>query len=251
MARFSSLPIQPPPKHDTYFDYFPAKYVATYLSEYVDQQIYCGRSLRQRIVFHSRVTKIELSEARRQWQVFCDGRTEPLLSKTLLVAAGLTSHPNMPNLPGRDAFQGTIIHHLDFAKSPILKDRETKHVAVLGGAKSAADVAYAAAKAGKTVSWIIRRNGSGPAHFAPASGVGPYKNSNESLYSRLAASLSPSIWNHQKWLPGFLHGTKIGRRAIDWIWATLDSDLRREADYHGRGDDASKNGFANLEPDTS
>lgn len=252
MATFSSLPIQPPPKNETYFDFFPAKYITQYLSEYVDKQNYCGRSLRERIRFHQTVTKVELSATNRKWQISCDGSPEPLVATNLLVAAGLTSKPNLPELPGREAFKGTISHHVDFAKSSALQDPEVKHIAVIGGAKSAADLTYAAAKAGKTVSWIVRRSGNGPAHYAPAKGIGPYKNSNDLLYTRLTASLTPSIWNHQSWLSGFLHRTRFGRGFIDWIWGWFDSNSRREAGFHGkRGINASGSGFNNLEPDTS
>jgi dimethylaniline monooxygenase (N-oxide forming) len=251
MACFSNLPTERPPKDETYYDYFPARYVEHYLSEYVDRKTYGGRTLRQRIQFHTKVTKVEFVAAAKQWQLVRDGSSEPLLAPKLLVAAGLTSQPNMPKLPCSEAFQGTIIHHLDFGRSSIMKDPKVKHVAVLGGAKSAADISYSAAKAGKTVSWIIRKGGNGPAHFAPAEGMGPYKNSNEFLYTRLTTSLSPSIWNRQSWLSGVIHGSKLGRRVVDWIWGKFDSDLRREAGYHDRGLEASDSGFANLEPDTS
>lgn len=249
---FSGQPIKRPPKHETHFDFFPAKYVTQYLSEYVDQQIYHGRSIRQRMLFHTKVTKVDFLAVTSQWQIFCDGNPQPLLARKLLVAAGLTSQANMPGLPDQEAFRGTIIHHVDFGKSSILKDSQVKHVAVLGGAKSAADVAYAAAKSGKMVSWIIRKSGNGPAHFASAKGIGPYKNSNELLYTRLTATLTPSIWNRQNWLPGFLHGTWIGRRVIDWIWDRFESGSRSEAGFgEKRGAGALESGFANLEPDTS
>ena len=133
-----------------------------------------------------------------------------------------------------------------------MKDPKMKHIAILGGAKSAADVAYAAAKAGKIVSWIIRRNGSGPAHLAPAKGIGPYKNSNELLYTRLTAKLSPSMWSPQNWLSRLLHGTGMGRRAVNWIWDNFDKNSRREAGFHGqRAVAGAGKGFTNLEPDTS
>lgn len=48
---------------------------------------------------------------------------------------------------------------------------KVQRFAVLGGAKSAADVAYASAKAGKKVHWIIRASGNGPAAlFHPSAG---------------------------------------------------------------------------------
>jgi dimethylaniline monooxygenase (N-oxide forming) len=252
MARFSSLSMEYPPQHEIYHDFFPARHIAQYLSEYVDKQTYVGRSIRQRIIVNSKVVKVDLSAGSGRWQIHCQGSTRPFLSRTLLVAPGLTSQANMPELPGRPAFRGVVIHHVDFGNSSIMKDPQMNHIAVLGGAKSAADIAYAAAKAGKKVSWIIRASGSGPAHLTPAQGIGPYKNSNELLYTRLTACFNPSIWNPRNWLSRLLHGTRIGRRAVESIWKTFDSNSRREAGYRGqRVPDGVENGFANLEPDTS
>lgn len=251
-AMFSNMPIKKPPRDEIYFDYFPAKHVVRYLDEYVDHQKYSNLSLRQRILLDEKVVKVNFSQSTKQWQIFCDGKPQPLFATHLLVAAGLTSRPNMPRLPHREAFHGTIIHHVDFGRSPILKDPEVEHVAVLGGAKSAADVAYAAAKAGKKVSWIIRKSGNGPAHFAPGHGGGPYNNSNEILFNRLVSKFSPSMWNRQNPLSRALHGNAIGRTAIDAFWTGSDRSLRQEAQYRGqRGVNASENGFANLEPDTT
>ena len=252
MARFSSLPIECPPHDEIHYDFFTARHVSLYLSEYVDKQIYKRRSIRQRILFNSKVINVDFSAANRQWQVVRSGTSRPFSSPNLLVAAGLTSQANMPELPGRIAFRGEVIHHIDFGRSSIMNDADMKHIAVLGGAKSAADIAYAAAKAGKTVSWIIRRNGSGPAHLTPARGLGPYRNSNELLYTRLTATLSPSLWNSQDWLSRLLHGTRVGRKAVDWVWKRFDANSRREAGFAGQCvTDGAENGFANLEPDTS
>lgn len=174
------------------------------------------------------------------------------MSPELLVAAGLTSRPNIPQLPGQQGFKGTFIHHIDFGKSSLMGDPNINHIAVLGGAKSAADIAYAAAKNGKRVSWVVRKNGNGPAHLAPAQGMGPYKNSNELLYTRLAASLTPSIWNPSSWLQSLLHRTSIGRKVVDMIWQRFDAHSRKDAGF-GRepNGDESENGFGNLEPETS
>lgn len=252
MAMFSSLPMETPPKQETYYDFFPARCVTQYLSKYVNEQIYCDRSIRQRLFFNRRVIHVEFSEATRHWQITCDGVHQPLFTTNLLVAAGLTSQPNMPELGGQDAFQGSILHHVDFGSSLVLKDIRVKHIAVLGGAKSAADVAYAAAKAGKTVSWIIRKSGNGPAHFTPARGFGPYKNSNELLYTRLTAVFNPSMWNRHNWLSRLFHETRFGRRIIDWIWEGFDANSRHEAGFDKKCSSlGSESGFANLEPDTS
>lgn len=81
-----------------------------------------------------------------------------------MVASGLTSTPNMPVFAKQDCFKGLILHQRDFGQSSVLSPID-KYITVLGGAKSAADMAYACAKAGKSVSWIIRSSGNGLAAF--------------------------------------------------------------------------------------
>jgi dimethylaniline monooxygenase (N-oxide forming) len=126
------------------------------------------------------------------------------------------------------------MHHKDFGSSSILADPKIKHIAVLGGAKSAADIGYAAAAAGKTVSWIIRRLGSGPGGLLPARGMGPYKNSNEVLYTRLMATLNPSLWAPQTSTARLLHRTLTGRMIVDWIWGISDANAKRQAGFKHR-----------------
>ena len=222
MARFSDSPIQNPDPDDVYFDFFPAKYVTKYLEEYVDSHIYAGKSLRERIEFNATVQSVRQNRDTGLWIASTD-KPSILSTPKLMICAGLTSVPNMPSLPGQDSFTGKITHHRDFGSSLILVDPEVKHVAILGGAKSAADLAYAAATAGKQVSWMIRLCGSGPGGLLPAKGAGPYKNTNELLYTRLVATLIPSIWAPQNWTARVLHQSRIGRGLVDWIWKSLDA----------------------------
>ncbi len=46
-----------------------------------------------------------------------------------------------------------------------------KYITLLGGAKSAADMAYACAKVGKSVSWVIRSSGSGSGRISGLVGL--------------------------------------------------------------------------------
>jgi dimethylaniline monooxygenase (N-oxide forming) len=185
------------------------------------------------------------------WLVSAD-KLRVFSTPRLMICAGLTSLPNMPSLPGQESFKGKIMHHRDFGSSSILKDHEVKHIGVLGGAKSAADIAYAAAAAGKTVSWIIRRTGSGPGGLLPAKGMGPYKNSNEVLYTRLVATLNPSLWTPQTWTARVLHRSMTGRRIVNWIWGISDANVRREAGFKNRSEPADYDSpdYQNLQPDT-
>lgn len=246
MAEFSDRTMSPPPKADQYWGFFPAKYVTAYLESYVDNHVYNGKTLRERILFHTRIERVKKSAG--NWIVFCEGATRTFSTEKLIDATGMTSLPSIPSIPGQAEFLGAAVHHKDFGQSMLLADPKTQHLAVLGGAKSAADVAYAAAKAGKTVSWILREEGSGPAAFFSPEGSGPYANSNETVQTRLLGAFLACPFGKPSVLSMFLHRTRVGRWLVRKLWEGMDRDLRGKADFNR--EEGRKRGFANLEPDT-
>ena len=89
-----------------------------------------------------------------------------LTSKTLVLATGTTSEPNMPSIAGSGEFDGDIFH------SKELPDRmedlsAAKNVVVYGGSKSAADAAYVNASRGRHVDWVVRGKTSLHRSFIP------------------------------------------------------------------------------------
>ncbi|KAK5204006.1 hypothetical protein LTR72_010618 [Exophiala xenobiotica] len=148
-------------------------------------------------------------------------------TKKLIVATGLTSQPYIPQLPGMPDFKGSLFHVRDFAeKAATLK--EAKNVVVVGGAKSAWDVAYAYAEAGVQVDMVIRKSGHGPVWMAPPY-VTPLKKWLEKLvHTRFLTWLSPCIWGDQDGyssIRNFLHGTFFGRAIVSTFWKILGSDV--------------------------
>ena len=247
MAEFSDVPMNPPPKEDQYYNFFPAKYVTDYLESYVDSHIYNGITIRARIHFSTKVQKI--SKHLDKWQLtLSSGKV--LKTRRLIDATGMTSRPFVPKISGQSLFQGVQLHHKDFGqqKLKILHEDAIKNIAVLGGAKSAADIAYACAKAGKNVSWIIRGDGAGPAAFLSAKGRGLYKSANDAFYTRFVSALLPSPFSEGSWLYRLLQQTKLGNWLVRKFWDRTDRENRRIADY-GRVEGKST-GFRNLEPDT-
>ena len=150
-----------------------------------------------------------------------------LQTKKLIVATGLTSEPNMPDIPGSSAFAGLLFHSKDFQHHAASLE-SARHVAVLGGAKSAWDVAYAYASAGVRVDMVIRPSGKGPVWMAPPY-VTPLKKWLEKLvHIRLLTWLSPCIWGDEDGYGGirnFLHGTFLGRFFVDLFWKILSADV--------------------------
>ncbi len=249
MAGFSDRPLPPIPASEQYYDYFPAKYITAYLESYINSHVHNDQTLRSRIRFNTTVTNIS-KLPNKIWQITCNPNSQIFTTPRLIDATGLTSLPCIPKIPGQDTFRSLAFHHKSFAQSSFLEDLKRQHVAILGGGKSAADVAYASAKAGKTVSWIIREDGNGPAAFLGAEGKGPYKNLNNSFYNRFVASWSPNpfVFGQPTWVKRVLHGTSVGRWLVRIFWVGLDKESRTKADF-GR-DEGSEMGFSSLEPDT-
>lgn len=246
MAEFSDRAMRPPPKEDQYFGFFPARYVTEYLESYVNDHVYDSKTLRERIIFNVTVQHVKKSEG--YWIVTCDGSVGSVRAPKLIDATGMTSLPNIPPIPGQAEFRGLAIHHKEFGRSRLLENPSIQNIAVIGGSKSAADVAYAAAKDGKTVSWVIRKNGSGPSALFPVEASGPYANSNEQIHTRLMGLFLPSPLGKAGVLSRFLQRTTFGRWLVRKIWAGTDRDVRAQCDFNRK--EGKKNGFQNLEPDT-
>lgn len=237
-----------PPEEDCKYDCFKAKYTTEYLEKYVDQKIHSGRSLRDRIYFKVRVRSVEKKNGK--WVISCMNSAQDSVvfsTQKLMIANGENSLPNLPSLPGKENFSGTILHSEEFGESKVFSSENVRHVAVIGAGKSSADMIYEAVHAGKTVYWIIRKAGAGAGFFAPIDLKTPYRNGVEAAQTRIMSTLQPSILNPDTWWTWFLHSTVIGVAVIKWIFSVLDKTVREKADYKGR---KSSKGFEKLEYDT-
>ena len=252
MTEFSDMPLILPPEAETYHDTFKAENVTRYLQEYVDKNGYGGRSLGERMLFNVKVDSIEKGGADEIWSLRCtqlkDQKKIRYSTPKLAIATGMTSEPNMPDLPNRSSFLGPILHQKDYGESSVLTSPDVQNIAVLGGGKSAADMVYAAAKAGKPVSWIIRESGTGPAAFIDVKGRGSYMNAAEIGNTRLMTALGPTCFAPQDGWSSFLHRTKIGLRLARKVWNNADRDIRDEAKFQNRP--GAKPGYRNLDPST-
>lgn len=252
IAEFSDMPMERPPAEDCMQDLFRAKYTTKYLENYVDNKTHSGQTLRDRIQFNIQVQSIK--KVHGKWQVNCiDTNTKSqrsLYSCRLMMANGQSSIPNVPHFAGQEHFDGSIIHSIDFGTSHVIQDQSIEHVAVIGGGKSAADMVYEATKAGKTVSWIIRKTGNGSlgtSALAPIDLPTPYRNGVEASQARIMASLQPSYFIPcGSWWTWLLHSTRLGAKLVGKIFAVLDRAVRKSAGYRERKSDK---GFEKLEYD--
>ena len=245
-----ALPADAPTYHDTY----EAKYVTRYLERYVDTHTYEGRSLRDRIRFRWEVRSIE-HDHHGAWAVTGHGPSGPLApvrAQHLVVASGLTSQPNMPELRDLERFANPVYHHRDFAMvapkvlGPI---HHAGKVTVLGGGKSAADMVYVSVKAGESVHWIIPRTGSGPAAYMDPRADPPYRNAVEAGMTRQATAMNPSCFASLPEWARVLHRSPAGASIVRDRALATDRRYREFADYTDRP--GALAGFRNLETNCS
>lgn len=175
--------------------------------------------------------------------------TRTITTTKLILATGLTSTPNMPEYPGAETFGRPLFHAKDFCRRAGELAGAERSV-VVGGAKSAYDVAYALARGGSlepdadgkkkaanpnaTVDLVIRPDGHGPVWIAPAF-VTPLRRRLDTLLSvRCLTWFSPCPWGGEDGFPGvrrLLHGTRLGRLVVDGFWRALQADVLGAARY--------------------
>ena len=237
-----------PLEDDIFYEFFKSKYTTQYLNDYADRQKFAGKSLRERIRFSWTAKKIDKRNGR--WIISGtnpSGEGRVLHASKLMVASGLASTSSMPSLPGIERFQGPVLHQREFGSSTVLSTPDIQHITVIGGAKSAADMIYAAVKAGKSVSWVHRPSGSGPGFFVSPKGKGPYKNAYEIGSTRLASTFTPSLLIPDTYWARFLHQTTVGNKIISSLWNAADQATRKDGNFENR---EARKGFATLTPHT-
>lgn len=191
----------------------------------------------ERTQFHSKVDNIEALRSSAPapgditgWRLTVTGPDDSqrtLTTTKIILATGLTSTPNFPQYAGADKFDRPLFHAKDFCRrAPEL--RQAEKAVVVGGAKSAYDVAYALVQDGAAVDLVIRPNGHGPVWIAPPF-VTPLRRRLDTIFNvRLLTWFSPCPWGAEDGYPRvrrFLHGTKVGRFLVDSFWNMLQGDV--------------------------
>jgi hypothetical protein len=133
----------------------------------------------------------------------------------------------MPKYVGQEELGVPFFHAKDFC-AQALNVKGAKNAVVVGGAKSALDVAYEMVGDGAIVDLIIREDGHGPVWIAPSL-VTPFKKRlDQLLVTRWMTWFSPCPWGAEDGYPRirwFLHGTSFGRAIVNCFWKMLTSDV--------------------------
>ena len=182
----------------------------------------------ERIRFNTTVDQVE-SRKSGGWKLSVTGQNGQGTIETqgLILAAGLTSTPNIPQYHNAKAFDAPLFHAKGFCKeAPRLKG--VRNAVVVGGAKSAFDVAYAMVESGATVDIVIRSNGHGPVWIAPMLVTPLKKRLDKLLHVRWMTWFSPCPWGKEdgfstvRW---FLHGSPAGQAIMDMFWRVLTNNV--------------------------
>jgi len=129
--------------------YIPKDMLANWFEAYVD-------ALELNFWTGTELTGGNYDDERRQWSVTLrrsDGTERIMRTRHLIFATGVSSIPHTPDLPGLDAFAGTIVHSGAFANAEQWKGRKAL---VLGTGTSGHDVAQELHAHGADVTIIQR-----------------------------------------------------------------------------------------------
>ncbi|KAJ4982839.1 hypothetical protein SVAN01_11659 [Stagonosporopsis vannaccii] len=245
---YSDIPLEIPEseKNELYHYHFPARHFSTYLENYASAHVFAGKSVSDRILCGTKVEKLWMEGG--IWKASTSaGKLYPAYK--IIDATGLTSIPDIPSFTGSGSFRGIQIHSKDFGRyaPSILKPQA--RIVVVGGGKSAGDIAFACAKSGaQEVHWVIRKSGNGPAAYLPAEApIQRYESSNSAFHTSFMATLIANIYTPETWWTWFLYRTVVGRLIFTFIWKGLQYDVFSRARYDRPG--GEENGFFNLKPD--
>ena len=174
----------------------------------------------ERLQFNSTVELVQVTEPGWTLTVTTPEAKRKLYTAKLILATGLTSMPNMPHYKGAENFGRPLFHAKDFCRRAE-GIRGAKNVVVVGGAKSAYDVAYAMVESGATVDVIIRPGSNGPVWISPRH-VGPLKHRVNTIFNiRAMTWFSPCPWGDEDGYGAvrrFLELTSVGRTLVKRFW---------------------------------
>ncbi|HSU12737.1 NAD(P)/FAD-dependent oxidoreductase [Longimicrobium sp.] len=213
------------PMPASYPDWPGGEQVQAYLAAYADRF-----GVTPHVRLRTRVTRAEpRTDARAGWRVTAaaaDGREEAHDVDWLVVCNGVFSEPFIPDLPGRAEFEaagGRVLHTTQLHDAAEVTG---KRVAVVGYAKSAADVACAAVETAREVTLVFRRAlWKMPKYFF----------GRVHLKYVLATRFSEALfrWRHPEGVERVLHSA--GKPLVWLLWRGIERTLRRSfaLDAHG------------------
>jgi dimethylaniline monooxygenase (N-oxide forming) len=171
--------------------------------------------------FNVNVHNIEREGA--HWKIIVHSTSSPspktLICDKLIVATGMNSKQRIPELD-LSKFDGFSFHSIDMASQyENMIASEVGHVTVVGGHKTALETVGLAARAGKTVEWLIREEGGGTPWMMQATNPdGSF--ALKPVMIRCFSKFGTSVYKSDQWLNRFFHSGQwaLGTWFINWFW---------------------------------
>ena len=201
-------------------EHIPGKVLHRYLTDFAKKF-----GIFTRTKFNTKVDSLEPSKD-GGWLLKTED-SQTFETKKVIIATGLTSQPNIPSYPGLETFGVPFFHAKDFCRNGDTV-KTAQNAVVIGGGKSAMDVAYAYAESGCHVDMVIRPNGNGPVWISYPWVMGGKKRLEQLLSVRWMTWFSPCPFGGTdgwQWVRSFLHGTAIGRFIVDQFWGGLGGEV--------------------------
>jgi dimethylaniline monooxygenase (N-oxide forming) len=197
-------------------NYIPSKRLHQYFNEYAEKW-----NIKDKIRFGATVERCQRAPDGVKWEVHLQGQNEGehlLVCDKLIIATGLYSQPNIPEIPSEN-FTPLTFHSRylgqHYAK---LQSKDVNTVCVYGGGKSAYDAVAAAVHHGKQVHWIVR--GSAGAFFKPELFGRP---TGDTAFTPALGLLNPDVINMDSWGNRVFHSGRnwLGSWFTWWFWGWL------------------------------
>lgn len=207
--------------------FIPSRRVHEYLEEYATRW-----NIADKIRYNATVERVHRAEDGIAWEIHIKDEDVPVICDKLIVATGLTSLPNMPEIPTSNftplTFHSRYLgqHHHE------LQSPDVHTVTIYGGGKSAYDAANAAMRAGKKVQWIIRTSGEGMALMLDPSML--KRSTTDAAWTPIISILQPDPLN-LGWTYWFFHSGRnfIGYWLIWKFWDYVSRGILKKIDYDG------------------
>jgi dimethylaniline monooxygenase (N-oxide forming) len=207
-------------------DFIPSQRVHEYLTKYAETW-----HVKDKIRFGTAVERCQRALDGIKWEVYVRARDtnieERWLCDKLIIATGLTSQPNIPDIPSEDFTPLTIHSRYLGEHYNQLQSDDVRAICVYGGGKSAYDTVTAAVRNGCHVHWIIRpsESGGGMTAFFTPEAIGKYEMDRD--FIPLAEDWQPNIRLASSWFHWWLHhGWFSGDSWLCWCyWKTKTRKL--------------------------
>jgi dimethylaniline monooxygenase (N-oxide forming) len=205
--------------------FIPSKRIHSYLEEYAKLW-----NISDKIRYNTTVERVRRAADGVAWLIDIKGENTSFICDKLIIATGLTSTPNLPEIPTSNFSPLTFHSRYLGEHHATLRSLDVRVITVYGGGKSAYDAANAAMKAGKRVQWVIRTSGEGIGLMIDATKLTKRMKGAALVPAASALQMEPL---HRGWSYWFFHSGKnfLGYWLMWKFWDLASANVLSQWDF--------------------